>query len=80
MLAAMHADVNRILRDMAATGYAPFKVCSFKKGDRYLWYLRFPTSLSFESVRKAWVKSGMRALQLRHKRQRRYSVSRLNLL
>ena len=67
-LDAIHADVNRVLREMADAGYAPFEICPFKKGDRYHWYEKFPTSLSKETIRKAWVKSGMRALQLQHKR------------
>jgi hypothetical protein len=69
-LAAMHADVNRVLRDMAAVGFAPFEICAFKSGDSYYWYRDFPTSLSLETIRKAWVKSGMRELQLCYKRLR----------
>ena len=66
--ATMHADVNKVLREMADTGHVPFEICSFKKGDRYYRYDKFPTSLSPETIRKAWVKSGMRELQLQHKR------------
>ena len=67
-LDAIHADVNKALREMADAGYTPFEICAFKKGDQYPWYEKFPTSLSKETIRKAWVKSGMRALQLRQKR------------
>ena len=27
----MHADVNKVLREMAAAGYAPYEICYFKK-------------------------------------------------
>jgi|SRR6476659_6653450 hypothetical protein len=67
-LAVLHADVNKILKKMAAAGYAPFEICSFKKDDRYWWYDKFPTSLSRETIRKAWDKSGMRGLQLQYRR------------
>jgi len=40
----------------------------FKKDDRYWWYDKFPTSLSRETIRKAWDKSGMRGLQLQYRR------------
>lgn len=63
-LAVMHAEINALLRDMAKTGYAPHEICNFKKGDLYPRYEKFPASLSMETVRKAWVNSGMRALQL----------------
>ncbi len=66
-LEVMHADVNQMLRRMAEAGYAPFEICSFKKGDRYYRYDKFPTSLSRETVRLAWVNSGMRELQKRYK-------------
>jgi hypothetical protein len=67
-LTAMRRDVNRALRKMAAAGYAPFEICSFKKGDRFYHYDQFPTSLSRETIRKAWVNSGMRELQKRYRR------------
>jgi hypothetical protein len=67
-LAAMHADVNAMLHEMAKAGYAPYEICYFKAGDRFPWYEPFPTSLSLETIRKAWVKSGMRELQRQHKR------------
>jgi hypothetical protein len=67
-LAVLHADINGILRNMAAAGDVPFDICSFKKGDHYYQYDKFPKSLSLETVRRAWVKSGMRELQLQHKR------------
>ena len=69
-LEVLHADVNKVLREMADAGYTPFEICYFKIGDRYDWYEKFPTSLSKETIRKAWVKSGMRELQLQHKRFR----------
>ena len=70
-LAALHADVNRALGKAAAAGYAPYEICYFKAGDRKVWYEKFPTSLSIETVRQEWIKSGMRGLQLRHKVQQR---------
>ena len=70
-LAALHADVNRALRNMAAAGYAPYQICYFKAGHQKIWYENFPTSLSIETVREVWNESGMRELQLRHKRQQR---------
>jgi hypothetical protein len=76
-LAVLHADVNTILGKMAAAGYAPFEICSFKKDDRYWRYDKFPTSLSRETIRKAWVKSGMRDLQLQYRRLKaKYKRSR----
>jgi hypothetical protein len=30
-LAVLHADVNKILKKMAAAGYAPFEICSSKR-------------------------------------------------
>src|SRR5262249_24512975 len=70
-LAVHHADINNILGSMAVAGYAPFEICSFKKDDRYIRYEKFPTSLALETIRKAWVKSGMRELQLHHRRLKR---------
>ncbi len=62
-LTALHADVNRMLKEMAASGDAPSEICRFKAGDRRWSYEPFPTSLSLEVVRSAWSKSGMRDLQ-----------------
>jgi hypothetical protein len=42
-LAVLHADVTTILGKMAAAGYAPFEIYSFKKDDRYWRYDKFPT-------------------------------------
>ena len=67
-LAALHADVNRALGKVAAAGCAPYEICRFKAGDQEIWWEKFPTSLSIETVRQAWNKSGMRELQLWHKR------------
>jgi hypothetical protein len=63
-LDALHSYVNQRLKQFAKMGYAPYEICTFKKGDRYYRYEKFPTSLSKETVRKALVKSGMRQLQL----------------
>jgi hypothetical protein len=68
-LAALHAEINRYLQKIAASGYAPFEICTFKGSspgrecDRYYRYEKFPTSMSMETIRRAWVKSGMRELQ-----------------
>ena len=59
-LAACHAYVNERLREMAEAGFAPYQICYFKTGDRYLWYEDFPTSLSMETVRTALLKMGAR--------------------
>jgi hypothetical protein len=67
-LEAMHVDVNKMLANMAAAGFAPFEVCTFKKGDQYYRYKSFPRSISKEIVRRAWSKSGMRDLQLQQRR------------
>ena len=74
-LSAMHADVNRVLAKMAAVGYAPYEICYFKAGDEKVWSEKFPTSLSRETIRQAWIKSGMRALQVSAKRQKRSNAS-----
>ena len=68
---AMHHDVNEILGHMAQNGIAPYQICDFQAGDRSHWYRPFPTELSLETIRNAWVKSGMRALQLESKRHRK---------
>jgi hypothetical protein len=70
-LAVLHADINRVLGNMAAAGCAPYEICYFKAGDTKITGAKFPTSLSVETVRQAWVKSGMRELQLWHKEQHR---------
>jgi hypothetical protein len=59
-VAACHAYVNERLREMAEAGFAPYQICYFKTGDRYLWYEDFPTSLSMETVRTALLKMGAR--------------------
>jgi len=68
-LAVMHDDINKVLAEMAAKSFAPFETCSFKRGDRYYHYGEFPVSISKETVRKAWVKSGMRDLQRQYRRE-----------
>jgi len=70
-LEAMQEDVKKVLADMAAKGFAPFETCSFRRGDQYYHYEKFPSSISKETIRKAWVKSGMRDLQRQHRRQSR---------
>jgi hypothetical protein len=62
-LIALHADVNRLLQQIANSGAASSEICRFKAGDECWSYELFPTSLSLEVVRSAWVKSGMRELQ-----------------
>lgn len=55
---------------MAESGYVPFEVCTFKGSgagrdrDRYYQHKKFPTSMSIETIRLAWLRSGMRAFQL----------------
>jgi hypothetical protein len=68
-LTAMHADVNRVLAQVKTTARAPFQICYFKAGDRHYRYAEFPTEVSLETVRTAWVKSGMRALQIEFRRR-----------
>ena len=70
-LDVMHYDVNQMLSEMAAEGYAPYEICYFKVGDRSPWFESFPTSLSKETIRKAWIKSGMRELQRKAKSMKR---------
>lgn len=77
-LEAMHADVNRVLSEMKAGAEAPFEICYFKTKDHYPWYEEFPASLSLETVRNAWVKSGMRALQRESRRRQRLPRERSN--
>lgn len=55
-LAVLHADINRALGNMAAAGHAPYEICYFKAGDKKIWSEKFPTSLSIETVRQAWIK------------------------
>ena len=69
-LEALVRDANKILGNMAAANFAPFEICYFKAGDRYPWYEPFPDRLSRETFRSAWVKSGMRELQIEAKRRR----------
>jgi hypothetical protein len=72
-LMALHAIVNDTLGKMAKAGDAPFEICYFKGGDRGHWYEKFPRSLSLETVRKAWLKSGMKELKAEHQKMRRRS-------
>ncbi len=79
-LEAMHADVNNMLRQMAEAGYAPYWICYFKAGDCYPWYEPFPKALSREVIRKAWIKSGMRALQVEAKEAEAEKSEALDLI
>src|SRR4029079_15652092 len=49
-LEAMRDDINKVLADMAAKGFAPFEACAFKSGDQYYRYDKFPISISIETV------------------------------
>ena len=72
-LTALHDIVNDTLRKMAKVDFAPFEICYFKAGDRGHWYEKFPQSLSLETVRKAWLKSGMKELKAEHQKMQRLS-------
>lgn len=63
-LTALHSIVNEVLADPGKTSIEPYEICRFKAGDYGHYYEPFPKSLSFETVRRAWLKSGMRFLQL----------------
>jgi hypothetical protein len=65
--------VNKRLRQIAKKGEAPYEICYFKGGDYGHWYEQFPTSLSLETVRKAWVKSGMAELKAEHRKMKRHN-------
>jgi hypothetical protein len=65
--------VNKRLRQIAKKGEAPYEICYFKGGDYGHWYEKFPTSLSLETVRKAWVKSGMAELKAEHRKMKRHN-------
>jgi hypothetical protein len=73
-LSVLHADINNVLRQMAAVGHAPYEICTFKAGDRHYQYHKFPTSLSRETIRRAWAKSGMREIQKQYQ-QHKFRVS-----
>ncbi len=65
--AAIHAYVNGRLAEIAKTNQAPYRICHFKCGDRYVWFAEFPKSVSLETVRAALNKFGvpqLRALAL----------------
>jgi hypothetical protein len=65
-LKVLHAQINDRLREMAASGIAPYEICPFKIGDKYIRYKSFPVSVSLETVRSALTKAGMRT-KLRQK-------------
>jgi hypothetical protein len=50
---ALFAYVNQRLGEMANAGYPPYQICYFKPGDRYPWYVNYPTQISRETVRTA---------------------------
>jgi hypothetical protein len=59
-LKVLHGQINDKLREMAAAGIEPYKICPFKIGDKYIRYKSFPDSVSLETVRSALTKAGMR--------------------
>ena len=65
-LTALKDIVNDTLRALADKGITPYEICYFKAGDCGHWYEKFPKSVSLETVRKAWLKSGMAALKAEH--------------
>jgi hypothetical protein len=67
-LDVLHADINKILEDWAIGGRRPYQICTFKRGDRYYRYEEIPVVLSRETLRRAWMKSGMRDLQRQARR------------
>ena len=58
-LKMLHGQINDRLREMAAAGAAPYEICPFKIGDKYIRYKSFPGSVSLETVRSALTKAGM---------------------
>jgi hypothetical protein len=58
-LTALHDIVNTTLQSMANAGFSPYEICYFKRGDYGHSYENFPASVSLETVRRAWLKSGM---------------------
>jgi hypothetical protein len=65
----LHHDVNQLLKDKHVSGPVPREHCTYQPGDRYYRYEPFPQSLSYEVIRSAWAKSGMRKLQRAQKRK-----------
>jgi hypothetical protein len=57
-LDALHAHVNETLSDLAKRQVPVPEICYFRAEDRSIWYAKFPTSLSKETVRSALIKSG----------------------
>jgi hypothetical protein len=53
---ALFEYVNQSLRKIERAKAAPYKICYFQRGDRYIWYEDFPRSLSRELVRTALIK------------------------
>lgn len=66
-LKVLHGWVNDRLRGFHENGYAPYRICNFKVGDRYPWFEDFPKSLSLETVRSALVKWGVPQRRLRRR-------------
>lgn len=77
-LTALHDIVNIKLQSMAKAGISPFEICYFKAGDYGHWYETFPESVSLETVRKAWLKSGMAGLKAKHRKMKRRTSARLS--
>lgn len=75
-LTALHDIVNTKLQLMANAGFSPFEICYFKGGDYGHWYEKFPESVSLETVRRAWLKSGMADLKAKHRKVKRHSNAR----
>jgi hypothetical protein len=69
-LTELRKIVNKRLRQIAKAGEAPYEICYFKGGDYGHWFENFPTSLSLETVRKAWLKSGMAELKAEHRNRK----------
>jgi hypothetical protein len=66
-LKVLHGKINDRLAQIAAAGAAPYEICPFKIGDKYIRYKSFPDSVSLETVRSALTKAGMRT-KLRQKK------------
>jgi hypothetical protein len=64
----LHADINKLLREMHKAGDALDKICHFKAGDGYIWYEKFPSSLSLKTLLNGLTKVGMRQPLSRRRR------------
>jgi hypothetical protein len=68
-LIVLQSAINEALRARRNRDKPRYEICSFKLGDRHYQYKPFPNWVSLETVRRAWANSGMRELQLQHRRQ-----------